>query len=101
MNSMDAISILESCIKELNNMSDEEFEKVKIDRGINEEKYSNRSYLQGDVELELLGTSEYNKCFEEETFSKSISMDYNESFQMNFEFEIQNDDIDYNMASAA
>lgn len=101
MNSMDAINILESCIKELNNMSDEEFQKMKIDRGIDEEKYSNRAYSQADVELVLPGTSEYDKHFEEETFNKSISIDYSESYQINFDFEIQSDDIDYNMAFAA
>lgn len=100
MNSIET-NILETCIEELKNMSDEEFKKVKMDRGIDEEKYSERSYSQGDVEIVLPGTSEYNKYFEEEVFSKSISMDYSESFQINFEFEMQSDNIDYNMASAA
>lgn len=101
MNSIDAVNILESCIKELNSMSEEEFQRIKIEREIKEKKYLNRSYLQGDVQLVLPGTSEYNKCFEEEIFSNSISIDYNESFQINFEFEIQGDTIDDNMACAA
>lgn len=101
MNSIDSINILESCIEELKNMSDQEFQKIKIDRGVDEEKYSNRSYSQGDLELMMPGTSEYNKYFEEVVFSKSINMDYNESVQIEFEFGIQSDCVNYNTASAA
>ncbi len=101
MNSIDAVSILESCIKELNNMSEEEFQKIKIERGIDEKKYLNRSYLQGGIELVLPGTSEYNEFFKEETFSSSISIDYNENFQTFFEFEVQNNIVNINMANAA
>jgi len=101
MNSIDAVSILESCIKELNSMSEEEFQKVKIERGVDEKKYLNRSYSQSDVQLVFPGTSEYNKHFEEKTFINSTSIDYNESFQVIFEFEVQNNTVDFNMAKAA
>lgn len=101
MNSIDAINILESCIKELNNMSEEEFQKIEIERGIDEEKYLNSYYLQNDVQLVLPGTSEYNKYFKEETFSNSISINYKENLQIVFEFEIEDSIIDFNMASAS
>lgn len=101
MNSIDAINILESCIKETKNMTQEEFNKIKIERGIDDKKYLDRSYSQGNIQLVLPGTSEYNKIFEEESFSNSISIDYNESSQSFFKFESQNNIIDFNVANAA
>lgn len=101
MNSIDAISILESCIEKTINMTQEEFNKIKIERGIDDKKYLERSYLQGNIKLVLPGTSEYNKIFEEESFSNSINIEYNESFQSIFKFESENNILDFNMANAA
>lgn len=101
MNSIDAISILESCIEETKNMTQEEFSKRKIERGIDDTKYLERSYSQGNVQLVLPGMPEYNKIFEEETFINSISIDYNETFESFFKFKNQNSIVDFNVANAA
>lgn len=101
MNSIDAISILERCIEETKNMTEDEFQKIKNERGIDDNKYLNRLYSQGDIELVLPGTFEYNKILEEENFVNWISIDYNERFKICFEYESQRNMVDYNMANAA
>jgi hypothetical protein len=61
MDSTDAVNILKSCTKQLENMTDEEFEKMEIERNIDDNKYSNELYSQSGIQLVLPGTSEYKK----------------------------------------
>ena len=59
MSKKTTIEILKKCIEMTKNMTQEEFEKVKIERGIKDKVYEDKNYLGEGFELVLPDISGY------------------------------------------
>jgi len=53
MEKQKSLQILERCLKELENMTPEEFDKICKEKGINENDYDSRKYIDNEITIIL------------------------------------------------
>lgn len=103
MKNIKAIDVLNQCIEQISNMTDEEFIKIKKQRGILDKEYNIEEYINEDVEIILPKLDSQDVIIHKEILDYKVYIEYdtkNNSMQRNYGLSIYSNDACYNPIAA-
>jgi len=103
MKNIDAIDVLSQCIEQISNMTDEEFNKIKKERGILDKEYNIEEYIDSDVEIILPDLDSKQIFIRKEILDYKTCVDYdagNISMQTNYGLSDSSNDASYSPSAA-